>query len=171
METSSHDGTPAISSPPCVAPVVHRAGGDVGQIWPSAGEASAVGAATTPTHPQRIIAQAGSGVSSITNAASASSDSAPPADKTPKKGNPAKRKYPDFSRAHSEDNTLLSGDESGEWEDEVDNIEEKIAAENAMELLAACNLEDAVEEVDELDHLLADIVEGVEGSALTILFW
>jgi hypothetical protein len=155
---------PAISSPPRVAPVVHRAGGDVGQIWPSAGDASAVGAATTPRHPQRIIAQAGSAVSSITNAASASSDSAP-ADKTPKKGNPAKRKYPDFSRAHSEDNTLLSGDESGEWDDEVDNIEEKIAAENAMELLAACNLEDPVEEVDELDHLLADIVEGVEGSA------
>jgi hypothetical protein len=40
----------------------------------------------------------------------------------------------------------------------VDNIQEKIAAENAMELLAACNLEDPVEEVDELDHLLADIV-------------
>ena len=121
METSSHDGTPAISSPPRVAPVVHRAGGDVGQIWPSAGNASSVGAATAPTPPQHIFVQAGSGVSFITNAVTASSDGAP-ADKTPKKGNIAKRKFPDFSRAHSEDNTLLSGDESGEceWEDEVD---------------------------------------------------
>ena len=37
--------------------------------------------------PQRIVAQAGSGASSITNAVTASSDGAP-ADKTPKKGNP-----------------------------------------------------------------------------------
>jgi len=42
-----HDGTPAISAPPRVAPVVNRAGGGDGQIWPSAGDASAVGAATT----------------------------------------------------------------------------------------------------------------------------
>jgi len=83
----------------------------------------------------------------------ASSDRAP-ADKTPKKSNIPKRKYPDFLRAHSEDNTLLSGDESGEWDDEVDNITAKIASENAMELLAALNMEDPFEEVTELDYLL-----------------
>jgi len=94
----------------------------------------------------------------------ASSDGAP-ADKTPKKGNVPKRKYPDFSRAHSEDNILLSGDESGEWDDEVDNITAKIAAENAMELLAALNMEDPVEEVTELDYLLENIEGGEEGKA------
>ena len=102
-----------------------------------------------------------SGVSSITNTVTASSDRAP-ADKTPKKSNlPSKRKYPDFSRAHSEDNTLLLWDESGEWDDEVDNITAKIASENAMEVLAALNMEDPVEEVTELDYLLENI-EGVE---------
>ena len=106
--------------------------------------------------------QAGSGVSSITNTVTASSDGAP-ADKTPKKGNGSKRKYPDFSRAHSKDNTLLLGDESGEWDDEVDNITAKIASENAMELLAALNMEDPVEEVTELDYLLENIEGGRRG--------
>ena len=69
MEIVSADGTPAISPPPRVAPVVHMAGGGDGQIWPSAGEASAAGASTTPNPPQRILVQAGSAVSSITNAA------------------------------------------------------------------------------------------------------
>ncbi len=44
MEIVSAVGTPAISPPPRIAPVVHMAGGGDGQIWPSAGEASAAGA-------------------------------------------------------------------------------------------------------------------------------
>ncbi len=69
MEIVSADGTPAISPPPRVAPVVHMAGGGDDQIWPSAGEVSAAGASTTPNPPQRILVQAGSVVLSITNAA------------------------------------------------------------------------------------------------------
>ena len=94
----------------------------------------------------------------------ASSDRAP-ADKTPKRSNLPKRKYPDFLRAHSEDNTLLSGDESGEWDNEVENITTKIASENAKEVLAALNMEDPVEEVTELEYLLENIDGGEEGKA------
>jgi hypothetical protein len=145
------------------------AGGGDGQIWPSAGEVSAAGASTTPTPPQQILVQAGSAISSITNAATASSGDATLADeanKTPRKGNVPKRKFPDFSRPYSADNEYLSGDESGEWGKEEENIITRIANENAIKQLAACNLSDPVEEVTELNHLLSNIgEEGEEGNA------
>jgi hypothetical protein len=114
--------------------------------------------------PQLIIMQAGSRILSIMNVVTASSDGAL-AEQTPLKGNVPKHKYPDFSCTHSKDNTILSGDESGEWDNEVDNVTAKVTAENAMELLAACNLEDLVEEVMEIDYLLEDVEVGEEGKA------
>jgi hypothetical protein len=86
------------------------------------------------------------------------------ANNTPRKCNVLKRKFPDFSRAYSEDHSHLSGDESGDWKFEEENVTTKIAEENAIEELAACTLSDPVEEVTELDYLLENI-EGEEGNA------
>ncbi len=127
----------------------------------------AVAAATTPRPPQHILMQAGSTVSSITNAATSSSamtNGDDDADNTPKKGNVPKQKFPDISRAFSNDHPLLSGNESDAWEVEEENIAAKIAVENEIEQLAACNLSNPVEEVTELDYLLENI-EGEEGNA------
>ena len=110
---------------------------------------------------------AGSAVSSITNAATSSSGNTANgdgSDDTPRKCNIPKQKFPDFSRAYSDDHSHLSGDESGDWEVEEENVATKIAEENAIEELAACTLSDPVEEVTEMDYLLENI-EGEEGNA------
>jgi hypothetical protein len=99
--------------------------------------------------------QASSAVLSITNAATSSSGDAAnrdDANNTPKKLNVPKQKLPDFSCAYSGDNPLLSGNESGKWEVEEENVMMKIAEENAIEELATCNLSDPVEEVVEMDY-------------------
>ncbi len=111
--------------------------------------------------------QASSTVLSILNAATSSSRGAANRDdtnNTPKKRNLPKQKFPDFSRAYSDDNPLLSGDESGKWEVEEENVMMKIAEENAIEELATCNLSDPVEEVAEMDYLLENI-QGEKGNA------
>ena len=104
---------------------------------------------------------------SITNAAMSSSGNTANGDgtnDTPRKCNVPKRKFPDFSRAYSDDHSHLSGDESGDWEVEEEKVATKIAEENAIEELAACTLSDPVEEVMEMDYLLENI-EGEEGNA------
>jgi hypothetical protein len=106
-------------------------------------------------------------VSSITNAATSSSGDAANGDDTndtPRKCNVPKQKIPDFSRAYSDDHPHLSGDESGDWEVEEENVATKISEENVIEELAACTLSDPVEEVMEMDYLLENI-EGEEGNA------
>ena len=111
--------------------------------------------------------QAGSAVLSITNAATSSSGNTANGDdanNTPRKCNVPKQKFPDFSCAYSDDHSYLSGDESGDWEVEEENVTTKIAEVNAIEELAACTLSDPVEEVTELDYLLENI-EGEEGNA------
>jgi hypothetical protein len=112
--------------------------------------------------------QAGSAVSSITNDATSSSGNTANEDganDTPRKCNVPKRKFPDFSRAYSDDHSYLSGDESGDWEVEEENVATKIAEESVIEELAACTLSDPpVEEVTEMDYLLENI-EGEEGNA------
>jgi hypothetical protein len=167
MEITLNKGTTALSTPQRVAPVVHMPGEGDGQNWPSASEASAIKAFTTPKLPQQILVQTSSAVLSITNAATSSSGDAVNRDDTndtPKKRNILKQKFPDFSCAYRDNNPLLSGNESGKWEVEEENVMMKIAEENAIEELAACNLSDTVEEVAEMDYLLENI-QGEEGNA------
>jgi len=167
METATNEGIPALPPLQRVAPVVHMPDEGDGQNRPSASDVSATGVSTTPPPPQRILVQAGSAVSSITNAATSSSGitaSGNDANDTPRKCNVPKRKFPDFSRAYSDDHSHLSGDESGDWEVEEEKVATKIAEENAIEELAACTLSDPVEEVTEMDYLLENI-EGEEGNA------
>jgi len=83
---------------------------------------------------------------------------------TPRKCNVPKQKFPAFSCTYSEDQSHFSGDESGDWEVEEENVATKIAEENVIEELAACTLSDPVEEVTEMDYLLGNI-EGEEGNA------
>ena len=95
-----------------IAPLVHDPVAGDGQVWPLGSTGTAAAQAMTPQPPQRIIMPAGSAISSITNAtmmAASSPGAANEADDTPKKGNPVKRKFPDFSRAFSQDNALLRG--------------------------------------------------------------
>ena len=73
------------------------------------------------------------------------------ADDTPKKGHVHKHKFPFFSCAFSLDNALLSGNKSDGWDNNLDDVQEKIAAENGLERDAASNLEDPVKEVQEFD--------------------
>ena len=167
METTRNKGIPALPPLQRVAPVVHMPDEGDGQNRPSASDVSAIGASTTPTPPRQFLVQASSAVSSITNTATSSSGNTANGDDandTPRKCNVPKRKFPDFSRAYSEDHSHLSGDESGDWEVEEENVTTKIAEENAIEELAACTLSDPVEEVTELDYLLENI-EGEEGNA------
>jgi hypothetical protein len=85
---------------------------------------------------------------------------------TPQKGNVTKRKFPDFSRAFSQDNALLSGNESDGWDFELDYIQEKIAAANDAEREDASNMEDPVAEVQEFEHILENVaMEEEEGNA------
>ena len=86
METARNEGIPALPPLPDVAPVVHMPGEGDGQNRQSASDVSPIGASTTPTPPQRILVQAGSAVSSITNAAT-STAAEDDADDTPKKRN------------------------------------------------------------------------------------
>jgi hypothetical protein len=64
------------------------------------------------------------------------------ANNTPRKCNIPKRNFPDFSCAYSDDHSHLSGNESGDWEVEEENVATKIAEENVIEELAACTLSD-----------------------------
>ena len=75
-----------------------------------------------------------------------------------------KQKFLTFSCTYSEDRSHFSGNESGDWEVEEENVATKIAEEDVIEELAACTLSDPVEEVVEMDYLLENI-EGVEGNA------
>ncbi len=86
------------------------------------------------------------------------------ADETPKKRSKLKRKFPDFSRAFSRDNLLLSGDESEGWDDEQGNLEALLASQNELEIAAACNSEDPVDEIQEIEYL-GENVEVEEGKA------
>ena len=90
------------------------------------------------------------------------------ANDTPQKRNVTKRKFPDFSRACSRDNALLSGDESDGWDVELENIQEQIAASNDAERDDASNMHDPVAEVQEFEYILENIAteeEGNEGNA------
>ena len=139
METTRNEGIPALPPLQRVAPVVHMPDEGDGQNRPSASDMSAIGASTTPNPPRQILVQTGSAVSSITNAAKSSSGNTAnrdDANDTPRKCNIPKQKFPDFSRAYSEDHSHLSGDESGDWEVEEENVTTKIAEENAIEELA-----------------------------------
>jgi len=168
METARNKGIPALPPFQHIAPVLHIPDEGDGQNRPSASDVSAIGASTTPTPPRRILVQAGSAVSSITNAATSSlgnTANGDGANDTPRKCNVPKRKFPDFSRAYSDDHSYLSGDESGNWEVEEETVATKIAEENAIEELATCTLSDPpVEKVTEMDYLLENI-EGEEGNA------
>jgi hypothetical protein len=73
METARNEGIRALSPLQRVAPVVHMPDEGDGQNRPSASDVSAIGASTTPTPPRRILVQAVSVISSITNAATSSS--------------------------------------------------------------------------------------------------
>jgi hypothetical protein len=121
---------------------------------------TAVTAATTPQPPQRILLLAGRAVLSITNPTATTASSpgtANNADDTPQKGFVTKRKFPDFSRAFSRDNALLSGDESDGWDVELDIIQEQIAVANDAERDDASNMEDPVAEVQEFEYILENI--------------
>jgi len=88
------------------------------------------------------------------------------ADDTPQKINVTKHKFPDFSRAFSQDNALLSGDESDGWEAKLDYIQEQIAAANGADCDDASNLEDPVMEVQEFEYIHENIaMDEVEGNA------
>ena len=140
-----------------------------GQTWPLGSAGTAVAQALTPQPPQRILLPAGSAVSSITNPTATTAFSPGTtinADDTPQKGNVTKRKFPDFSRAFSHDNALLSGDESDGWDVELDNIQEQIAAANDAEREDASNMEDPVAEVQEFEYILENVaMDEEEGNA------
>ena len=118
-EITPNNTIPALPPLPGIAPLVHAPLADDGQIWPLGSTGTAVQQAMTPQHSQRIIMPAGSAISSLTNPTvmTTSSPGAPDeVDDTPKKGNVLKRKFCDFSCAFSQDNSLLSGDESDRWD-------------------------------------------------------
>ena len=164
MEIVPNEGIPALPSLPGIAPLVHMPGAGDGQNWPSATEGSA-DAATTPTPPQRILVpQASSEISSLTNHATSTATEDDADGDTPKKRNVPKRKFPDFSKAYSEENPFLSGDESDQWEAEEENIVAQVAMGNALKELAALELSDQVEEVTELDYLLEGEERDANGS-------
>ncbi len=112
-----NDTISALPPLPGVAPLVHAPRAGDGKIWLLVSAGTAVAQALTPQPPQRIlILPAGSAILSITNptATTASSPGAVNnADYTPQKGNVTKCKFPDFSRAFSHDNALLSGESWG----------------------------------------------------------
>ena len=164
MENAPDYNIPALPPFLGIAPLVHDPVSGDGQVWPLGSTGTAAAQALTPQPPQRIIMAAGSAISSITNPTllTASSPGAPnEADDTPKKGNAVKRKFPDFSRAFSQDNALLSGDESDGWDNELDDVEQQIAAANNLERDDAFNMDDPVDEVQEFEYLL----EQEEGNA------
>ena len=164
MENAPDYNIPALPPFLGIAPLVHDPVSGDGQVWPLGSTGTVAAQALTPQPPQRIIMAAGSTISSITNPTllTASSPGAPnEADDTPKKGNAVKRKFPDFSCAFSQDNALLSGDESDGWDNELDDIEEQIAAANNLERDDAFNMDDPVIEVQEFEYLL----EQEEGNA------
>jgi hypothetical protein len=149
-----------VPPPPGVAPLVHALRAGDGQIWPLGSAGTAVASATTPQPPQRILLPAGSAISSITNptATTASSPGAANnADDTPQKGNVTKHKFPDFSCAFSQDNALLSGDESDGWDVKLDNIQEQIAAANNADHYDASNMDNPVVDVQEFEYILENI--------------
>jgi hypothetical protein len=159
-EIAPNDTIPALPPLPGVAPLVHAPCAGDGQIWPLTSAGIAVAQALTPQPPQRILLPAGSAISSITNPTATTASSpgtANNADDTPQKGNVTKCKFPDFSRAFSHDNALLSGDESDGWDVELDNIQEQIAAANNAEHEDASNMEDPVEEVQEFEYILENV--------------
>ncbi len=106
---------PALPTLLGVVALVHaRRAGD-GQFWPLGITGTSVAVATTPQPPQRILLPAGSAILSLTDPTVMTTSSSGTTDKandTPKKGNLHKRKFPDFSCAFSQDNALLSGNES-----------------------------------------------------------
>jgi hypothetical protein len=166
-EIATNNTIPSLPPLPGVAPLVHALRVGDGQIWPLGSTGTAVAGATTLQPPQRILLPAGSAISSLTNptAMTASSPGAAnEVDDTPKKGNVPKRKYPDFSCAFSQDNALLSGDESDGWDNELDNIQEKIAAENDLECDDSSKMEDPVEEVQEFEYICENIAMEEEGN-------
>jgi hypothetical protein len=81
--------------------------------------------ATTPQAPQRILLPADSAILSLTDPTVTTASCSGATDKandTPKKGNLRKRKFPDFSCAFSQDNALLSGNESDRWDNKLPRI-------------------------------------------------
>jgi hypothetical protein len=155
---------PALPPFPAVAPLVHAPPADDGQIWPLGSTVTAVGQALTPQYPRHIILPATSAISSVTNPTvmNASSPGDPnKADDTPIKGSGPKCKFSDFSRAFSHDNALLSGDKSDGWGDELEDIQQQIAAAKNLERDDAYNMEDSVDKVQEFEYIL----EEEEGNA------
>ena len=167
-EIAANVTIPGLPPLPGVAPLVHAPRKGDGQFFPLGSAGTAVAAATTPQPPQRILLPQGSAVSSITNPTATIASSSGAADDTPQKGNVTKRKFPDFSRAVSRDNALLSGDESDGWDVELENIQEQIAAANDAEHDDASNMDDPVMEVQEFEYILENDAmdeEGNEGNA------
>ena len=60
-----------------------------------------------------------------------------------------KKSFPQFSRPHSDDNSLMSGDDSNGWEKEEDRVISLITDLNRKEEKLADSLVDVVEEVHE----------------------
>ena len=158
---------PGLPPLPGVAPLVYAPREGDGQFFPLGSAGTAVAAATTPQPPQRILLPEGSAVSSITNPTETIASSSGAADDTPQKGNVTKRKFPDFSRAFSQGNALLSGDESDIWDVKLDNIQEQIAAANDAERDDASNMEDPVAEMQEFEYILENVAMDEEGTPTT----
>jgi hypothetical protein len=165
-EIATNDIIPSLPPLPGVAPLVHAPHAGDGQIWLLGSTGTAVAHALTPQPPQRILLPGGSTVSSLTNpttATTSTSGTDNKADDTPKKRNVPKRKFPDFSCAFSQDNPLLLGNESDRWDNELDNIQERIAAANNLEHNDASILEDPVKEVQEFEYICENIAVEEEG--------
>jgi hypothetical protein len=86
------------------------------------------------------------------------------ADETPKKQSKPKHKFPDFSCAFRRANPLLLGEKLEGWDDEQVNLKALIASQKELEVAAACNLEDPVDEIQQFRYLVKN-VEVEEGKA------
>ena len=62
---------------------------------------------------------------------------------------PPKKQYPDFSKPHSDDNSVASNDDSEEWMRDEEGTMATIPAQNASKEKEADELEDIVGEVQE----------------------
>ena len=76
------------------------------------------------------------------------------------------KQYPDFSKPHSDGNSVASGDDSKGWMQEEERMMTTISAQNAAEQREADELEDLVDEIQEWE-LAAEEPDGIKGSADT----
>ena len=125
------------------------------------------------TPPRVVLAtDRGSAVSCITNATNAASATTPdcsttrPAIETIAEELPSPTKqYPDFSKPHSDGNSVASGDDSEGWKREEEGMMATISAQNAAEEREADALEDIVDEIEEWELAAEEPGGIIEGSA------